>query len=172
MCYKIASLVFVFFALSCNENSDSKFKNTDTTTVTGTVRDENNNFEKYWANFTQILLNKRADDFRLNSLSRVEVRDRFVSLDTLLMSYESFFDEELLKSISDKDKVQIIDSEVESDSLLTAQLPESTVFKTKDVNITKSDRSPNQVVVILKFVKTLKGYKFYGYDSIGEKVRN
>lgn len=155
---------------SCGSNQGAKRSKKDNSTETANINSVND-FETFWQTFAIAIKDKDYNTFRKNSLEKIRIGVNAFDIDSLFKYYSELFDDKLINSLPDKKRIEFIDSELEEVSLLTSQLKSLSQLKIKEVNITKNDKYPDQVIIVLRFVETAKSYKFYAYDSFGENIK-
>jgi hypothetical protein len=128
-------------------------------------------FLSFWNKFTEVVKSKNRKAFKTISLDSLECEQKNVNVNTFVKSYFSkVFDSTLLLKISDSSKLDFINAIVEPTyfSLFILQQLKKGNYVIKEVNVTKSGNNDGDpLIIILKFIITNEGYKFYGYDRVG-----
>lgn len=141
------------------------------TSVTSKKETVDSNFLSFWNEFTTIVKSKNQKTFKTISLDSLECEQENFHVNTFIKSYFSkVFDDTLLLRLSDKSKIDFINATMDSTyfSPLILQQLKRGKYVIKEVNVTKFDNDAGgPVIVILKFIETNTGYKFFGYDRVG-----
>jgi hypothetical protein len=127
------------------------------------------NFLSFWKDFTDVVKSKDHKTFKTMSFDSLGCEGKNVHVNTFMKSYFSkVFDDSLFNALSNKNRLDFMDSEIDTSYLpqfLLKQIKNGKCIE-KIVNITTIDKYP-PVIIIFKFLETKNGYKLYGYDRIG-----
>ncbi|MBN8853547.1 MAG: hypothetical protein J0H07_16940 [Sphingobacteriales bacterium] len=175
--------VIIFSALFCScignqskedRNKDSSFQikiDQNKTALKKNDHSLDSVFLEYWLGFVDVVKNSNMTFFNERSLDSIENNGKTISLNEFNGSYfRKVFDSVLRSRLDDATKINFSDFEVDSDALqkynwTKVKLTNSVI---KQAAITKSEKDPEgQVIVVLEFVKTERGYKFCGWKEFG-----
>jgi hypothetical protein len=128
-------------------------------------------FKSFWRTFTSIIKNKDREQFKKIAFDTLIFKGKTVGVNSFVESdFLLVFNDSLCDAIGNYPKVDFIESEMEKSSVphfVLEQLKSGKCIE-KIVNVTEVDQDPpGQIVIILKFIDTKRGFKFYGYDRIG-----
>jgi hypothetical protein len=128
-------------------------------------------FLSFWEEFTDAVRNKNQQALKDMSFDSLYCEHKNVFADEFIKySFYKIFDDTVVNRLSDKSKVEFIDEEIDVNYLpqfVMKQMDKEKLLM-KKVNITRVDKYPDgPTTIVLEFIKTKKGYKFYGYDKFG-----
>ena len=134
-----------------------------------TLRDKT--FIPFWKQFTKVIEAKNIEWLKSMSLDTIETVEKSISIDLFIKDhFSTVFDDALIKSLSIKDRIDVIewDAEIENISPYLVKKLKPGVKTFIVVNIFKKyNEEGNPHKYLLHFLKTERGYKYYGYASIG-----
>ncbi|MDP4265294.1 MAG: hypothetical protein Q8941_22400 [Bacteroidota bacterium] len=130
--------------------------------------ESDSDFMSFWNKFKEVVKKSDQREFKAMSLDSLNCEHRHVSNDEFYKSYFlKIFDDSLKSKFSDKNMIEFIDEEIDINYLpefAKHQIKGKPIIK--KVNVTKINKIPS-LIVVLEFIKTNEGYKFYGYDTFG-----
>lgn len=128
-------------------------------------------FLSFWQDFTSIIKKGDKKSFKEISIDSLKYEQKNIHVETFVKSYfYKIFDRTLITRLSNKDNVNFADSVVYPyyfSPFVLQQLKKGNQT-IKEVNIIKVDNHDgNPEIIMLSFVETKNGYKFFGYDKVG-----
>jgi hypothetical protein len=141
------------------------------TTITLKKEKVDSSFISFWNVFTEVVKNKNQKAFKDMSFDSLNCENTLVTTNKFIASYfNKIFDDTLSKRLSDKSMVEFIDEETDVNYLpkfVFNQVDKGKLIVRK-VNITRNEKYPEgPTTIVLHFIKTRKGFKFYGCDKFG-----
>ncbi len=178
----IKGLIILGFLLqSCTLNNNDKNKTSDKSSAKDSLIQMKRPHSKseevgdsafllFWNQFKDIVKTLDQKKFRNISLDSLECEHENVHINKFMSDYFSkVFDDTLVIRFSEKEKIDFVNATMEPGyfSPFIARQLKKDKLTIKEVNIDKSDNQTEQIIVVLKFIETESGYKFYGYDRFG-----
>lgn len=173
--------IFVFMFCSCGSGinkpgtkqdiiNDIKSEQSQTG-VTSKHETVDSSFALFWNVFKDVVKSKDQSALKDISFESLEYEHKTVSVNNFIKShFLNVFDDTLINRMSDNTKVEFIDEGIDANYIPLAVKKQVNKEKlnVKKVNITKVEKYPEgPTIIVLEFIKTDKGYKFYGYDKFG-----
>ena len=139
--------------------------------LNGKRKSTDSNFLSFWKRFSHIVKTKNYKDFRKYALDSLECEHRIIPASLFVRSYFSkVFDDSLLLRFSDMQRVTFMDFQVDQNYFsryINKQLKKGNSI-IKQVSVVKyNDFSKGPLTIVLEFIDTKVGYKFYGFDKFG-----
>jgi len=167
---------------SCNSGNSNTEVKQDTlnhvkneqsqTNVTSITEVVDSNFLIFWKEFIGVVKSSNLKIFKLLSFDSLDCEHKSVHVNDFNKAFFfKVFDDTLKNRLTDSSKVNFDDEEITATYLsrsIIQQVKDRELIKMKKVNITKVDKYPEgPMTIVLEFIETKNGYKFYGYDKFG-----
>lgn len=140
--------------------------------VTSKKETVDSSFLFFWKEFTDVVKSKNRSKLKELSFDSLDCEHKNINVDEFIKSnFHIVFDDVLLSKLSEPNRVEFVDEEVITSYLppfVLKQVSNGELTIKKKVNVTKIDKYPaGPLTIVLEFIETKKGYKFYGYDKFG-----
>lgn len=122
-------------------------------------------FLSFWKEFSMVVKAKNHSGFKSMSLNNIKYLEKDTDIDRFIKAHFSeVFDDSLVNKFTNIEKIDIFEDEIDANEIfLNAKAGKYLVQKV----IIDKLYNPDLVIIELKFVRTMSGYKFYRYDRFG-----
>jgi len=163
-------IILFLFGISCKSKENKKLidltQDSNTLSIEKDISDKS--FQLYWQGFRNIIISKDTNKFVKECLDSVKSRAKTVDVNTFLKNdYKLVFDTLIFTPVFENKKFEMVnyDNGPEYFTNYFKKNIKDGKFIVKGVNIPIQLQNKYPYIVVLKFIETNSGYKYFGYDT-------
>ncbi len=181
--YSKAILIILLTVYSCQENKNTAKKLSETDSTNLNIKeshdtllvDKDPNLMKAWVHFKNTVITNNFDELKRISFDSIKTCTNPYSTSGFIKHcFTEVFDSTLLKRFSDKTYTGYVESEMEldyfSNKILSQLVYQGNSVFIKQFYMTKEFTPDGAWTYVFDFLKTKKGYLFWGVDSYGGPI--
>lgn len=127
-------------------------------------------FLNFWQVFTRAINERDFQKFKKISLDTLYVCDNLIPINNFLPKcFDQIFDQEVLKRINDKSKLETSYNELDLSNIITAEARNKIkkagkYYRLRQMLVTRSTKGNNPPTILFDFIETNEGYRLYCID--------